>query len=66
MRALDWSAHAVAGPGYAKRCRICDRWALLVDELGRPCHKVCAELEQIEVIPDLFSPTRESGESVGT
>lgn len=58
MPALNWSTHAVAGPGYAKPCRICGRWALLVDEQGRPCHKVCAEQEPATTEPifDIFIP----------
>jgi hypothetical protein len=33
------------GGGQLRPCRSCGRPALLVDDLGRPQHKVCAEYE---------------------
>lgn len=39
---LDWADHRA---GSAMPCRICAGVAHLRDELGRPCHKVCAERE---------------------
>lgn len=40
---LDWRRHQVGRRRGA--CRICARPALLRDENGEPCHKVCAEAE---------------------
>lgn len=37
---LNWSKNAVGDP---RACRICRKPALMRDQDGRPCHKVCAE-----------------------
>lgn len=42
MTTLDWRRHTI---GRAAKCRLCGRLALLRDDRGRPCHKVCAEQE---------------------
>ena len=39
---LDWKRHAM---GPLMPCRLCGQGALMRDEHGRPCHKVCAEKE---------------------
>ncbi|MBT8225441.1 MAG: hypothetical protein HKP61_21885 [Dactylosporangium sp.] len=38
--ALDWRQHRI---GAQRPCRICHRPALMRDDTGQPCHKVCAE-----------------------
>ncbi|WP_344088991.1 hypothetical protein [Luedemannella helvata] len=38
--ALNWRHHAT---GDLRPCRYCRRPAFMRDEVGRPCHKVCAE-----------------------
>jgi hypothetical protein len=40
MAGLDWRHHTI---GPLRPCLLCQRPALLRDEHGRPCHKVCAE-----------------------
>jgi hypothetical protein len=42
---LDWSdpRHLLEE---SRPCRICGRLAMLADDRGRPCHKVCAERER--------------------
>jgi hypothetical protein len=44
---LDWRRHQV-GSRWAKgkACVLCGRPALMRDEAGRPCHKVCAERDR--------------------
>ena len=42
MTVLDWKRHAMGPP---MPCRLCGQGALMRDEHGRPCHKVCAEKE---------------------
>lgn len=42
VRSLDWSRHQVGKR--SGKCRLCGRPALMRDELGKPCHKVCAEV----------------------
>ena len=43
MAWLDWRQHEIGKrPG---KCRICGQPALMWDEDGKPCHKVCAETE---------------------
>lgn len=37
---LDWSKHSM---GALRPCRICGFPALMRDDAGQPCHKVCAE-----------------------
>ncbi|GLY21680.1 competence protein CoiA family protein [Micromonospora sp. NBRC 101691] len=37
---LNWSKHAAGEP---RPCRVCQKPALMRDQDGRPCHKVCAE-----------------------
>lgn len=37
---LDWSKHRIGSPA---PCRVCGKPALMRDEYGQPCHKVCAE-----------------------
>ena len=37
---LDWRHHRVGPP---LPCRLCTRPALMRDENGEPCHKVCAD-----------------------
>lgn len=39
---LDWHKHPV---GPRRQCRYCGKGALMRDDNGRPCHKVCAEAE---------------------
>lgn len=39
---LDWHKHKL---GARLTCRLCPQKALMRDEQGRPCHKVCAERE---------------------
>ena len=41
MTCLDWRHHTIGPP---RACRYCYQPALLRDETGLPCHKVCAEL----------------------
>lgn len=45
---LDWSSPIHYG-GQPLPCRCCGRGAYLRDGQGRPCHKVCAELEGAHV-----------------
>lgn len=40
MTGLDWRHHRT---GPLRPCRICGRPALMRDQRGTPCHKVCAE-----------------------
>ncbi|MBN1170545.1 MAG: hypothetical protein JXA67_00025 [Micromonosporaceae bacterium] len=40
MNALDWRHHRIGPP---RACRICHQPALMRDQHGQPCHKVCAE-----------------------
>jgi hypothetical protein len=45
---LDWSGRDGVrhwGGGQARSCRSCHQPAFLVDDGGRPQHKVCAEVE---------------------
>lgn len=42
MIVLDWRKNT-AGPPRA--CRICGKPAICRDEVGKPAHKVCVELE---------------------
>ncbi|WP_214327923.1 hypothetical protein [Nonomuraea sediminis] len=45
---LDWSGEdgiSHWGGGQRRPCRVCGNPAFLVDDDGRPCHKVCAETE---------------------
>jgi hypothetical protein len=45
---LDWSGRDGVrhyGDGRPRPCRSCGRWSLLLDDAGRPQHKVCAEAE---------------------
>ena len=41
MTCLDWRHHSIGSP---RACRYCYQPALMRDETGLPCHKVCAEL----------------------
>lgn len=40
---LDWSRHRI---GPLAPCLLCGQPALLRDDRGRPCHKICAEAVQ--------------------
>ncbi|GII26497.1 hypothetical protein [Planosporangium mesophilum] len=40
MTGLDWRRHTI---GLLRPCLLCHRPALMRDEHGQPCHKVCAE-----------------------
>jgi hypothetical protein len=46
-RHLNWSGRdgVQHWGGNRRPCRICGKPAFLIDDQGRPCHKVCAETE---------------------
>jgi hypothetical protein len=43
---LDWRRHRVSRR--PRPCVLCGRPALMIDERGNPCHKVCAEIYIVE------------------
>lgn len=45
MTVLDWRSSAHWNGGRLEKCRMCGELTFLLDDLGRPCHKVCAEQE---------------------
>jgi hypothetical protein len=47
---LDWSDPAHWNGGRREPCRLCGEVTFLLDDLGRPSHKVCAERAPIEMV----------------
>jgi hypothetical protein len=58
--ALSWGSEHWGG-GRPRPCRSCGGWALLVDDQGRPQHKVCAEAEAESELEPEPEPGAEAG-----